>query len=338
MSTIKKIFKSYIVEARFTPLIASILVIVFRFLLFSYKGIPNYRFAETGFVWSYLAPYFENEWVSFISSTLCVFLIAGFISQINLHFGVIRARTALPFVFPLILFSVHPIFLMMNSYYIGAIFVLWAFFPLLETHQRTNSRNFVFQGTVLLALASVFEIYTLFFIPLWWIGYSRMGGFNFKMLLASLWGLILVYWIVFAFFVFGDNLQEFIAPFLYFARFDFHTIPAFTLPQWGFIGTSLIFLIAFLIMDFKYIRHDKVITQKTISFIFVVIGLSLVFLALYGEQSVMWIYIILAFESLILSHLYSITTSNREIFSFFVLLLILIYYYLVNCFTEFSPF
>lgn len=57
---------------------------------------------------------------------------------------------------------------------------LWAFFPLLETHQRTNSRNFVFQGTVLLALASVFEIYTLFFIPIWWIGYSRMGGFNFK--------------------------------------------------------------------------------------------------------------------------------------------------------------
>jgi len=133
-------------------------------------------------------------------------------------------------------------------------------------------------------------------------------------------------------------LQGFIAPFLYFARFDFHTIPAFTLPQWGFIGTSLIFLIAFLIMDFKYIRHDKVITQKTISFIFVVIGLSLVFLALYGEQSVMWIYIILAFESLILSHLYSITTSNREIFSFFVLLLILIYYYLINCLTEFSPF
>ncbi len=338
MSTIKKIFKSYIVEARFTPLIASILVIFFRFLLFSYKGIPNSFAPETGFVWSYLVPYFENDWVSFISSTLCVFLIAGFISQLNLHFGLIRTRTALPFVFPLILFSIHPIFLMMSSYYISTIFVLWAFFPLLETHQRSNCQNFVFQGTILLALASVFEIYSLVFVLIWWIGYSRMGVFNFKMLLASLWGLVLVYWIVFAFFVFGDNLQGFITPFLYFAQFDFHTIPEFTLPQWGFIGTSLIFLLAFLIMDFKYIRHEKVITQKTISFIFAVIGLSLVFFAVYGEQSLLWIYVVLAFQSLILSHLYSITTSNREIYSFFVLLLILIYYFFVNCFTDSSPF
>ncbi len=338
MSTFEKNFKTYVVEARFMVLVASIATLFFRFLLFSQKGIPACHFKETGFIWPYLAPYFANEWISLIASTVSVFLIAGFISQINLHFGIIRMRTALPFVFPLILFSIHPVFLAMTPDYISTIFVLWAFFSLLETHQRTNSQNFVFQGSILLAVASIFQIYSLIFIPIWWIGYSRMGGFNFRMFLASLWGLILVYWIVFAFFVFGDNLQGFIDPFLYFAQFDFHTIPAFTLPQWGFIGTSLIFLLAFLIMDFKYIRHDKVITQKSISFVFTIIGISLALLVVYGAQSICWIYIVLAFESLILSHLYSITTSNREIYSFFILLLILIYYYLVNCFTEFSPF
>lgn len=72
---------------------------------------------------------------------------------------------------------------------------------------------FAFQSAVLIGIAGVFQIYALLLLPLWWWGERMVRGFKFKSFVASLIGVGLVYWLVFALFVFGGvskNLQLFL--------------------------------------------------------------------------------------------------------------------------------
>lgn len=338
MDFIAKKFKLHLIEARFTSLIVSVTVLLLRFFLFIQKGIPDHAITDTGFVWKYIGPYFANPYISFAASTASVFLIAAFISQLNLRYGLIRTRTSLPYIFPLIVFSVHPFFLVMTPDYVSTIFILWAFFPLLDSHQLSESHKFAFRSSILIAIAGIFQIYALLFIPLWWIGQYRMGGFNFRSLIASPWGVILVYWIVFALYVFGDNLQGFIEPFTSFAKFDFYQLPTFSLPQWGFVVSVLLLAIIYVTTDAKFVRRDKVIAQKAIVFVVTLMFFSIGFQIIYWQHTLFWLYIVLVLLSFIMAHFYTITAIKWEIYSFFILLFILLAFYLINYFTDSSPF
>ena len=45
----------------------------------------------------------------------------------NSRFNLVRARSYLPFVAPLFLFSLHPCFLVMSGDYVAILFILFAF-------------------------------------------------------------------------------------------------------------------------------------------------------------------------------------------------------------------
>ena len=333
-------FKSFFVESRFISLVVSITVIALRFLMFLKKGLPDFPVNSTGFIWPYIEPIFQgNPLVSFLSSTLSVFIISYLLSELNVRYGVIRMRTAMPFYLPLILFSVHPFFLRMTPDFAALIFVLWSLFPLLASYQYHHSHRFAYQFSALIAIAGIFQIHALLLLPLWLIGLSAMGGINFRSLIASIFGVILVFWIAFVFYVFGDNISGFIDPFKGFTEiYDFTQTPGFSVPQWGFIGTVLLFLFFIIIADSKQITRERSFTKKVLIFSISVILLSILLQVLYLTHTFIWIYIIMAFLSIIAAHFYTNTTFRLEILSYFVILMLLTFYYSLNLFTDLSPF
>lgn len=333
-------FKSFFVESRFISLVVSITVIALRFLMFLKKGLPDFPVKSTGFIWPYIEPVFlENPFLSFLSSTLCVFIISYLLSELNVRYGVIRMRTAMPFYVPLILFSVHPFFLKMTPDFPGLIFVLWSLFPLLASYQYHHSHRFAYQFSALIAIAGIFQIHALLFLPLWLIGLSAMGGINFRSFIASIFGVILVFWIAFVFYVFGDNLSGFIDPFKSLTEiYDFTQTPGFSVPQWGFIGTMLLFLFFIITADSKQITRERSFTKKVLIFSISVILLSILLQILYLTHTFIWIYILIAFLSIIAAHFYTKTTFRLEILSYFFVLMLLAFYYSLNIFTDLSPF
>ncbi len=340
MALIQRSYKTYIVEGRFTAIIISLAVLAMRVGFFMLKDLPKLTITESDFIWRYIYSYFDNPLVSFISSTICVFIIAIFVSQLNIKYGVIRTRTSLAFSMPLIIFSSHPIFYVMSPVFISIIFILWALFPIFDSHQLSHQQKFAFQSSVLLSAASMFSIYSLLLIPLWWYGQNKLSSrFGFRTFLASLWGIILMYWIVFALYVFGDNLAGFASPFLALVTFvDINVIPKLTVPQWGFLSTILIFFIVYLTLDKGKVLRDKVSTQKIISFITIVIIFSLFFQIVYLTQTLFWFYLAIAFISMILAHYYSVIDGKIESYSFFILIFLVLVIYFINLSTTSSPF
>ncbi|MDO5523268.1 MAG: hypothetical protein Q4G48_04395 [Bacteroidia bacterium] len=339
-SRLTRNFKSYFVESRFISLVVSIVIIVLRFLMFLQNGLPDFEINSVNFSWPYLEPFFQQSpLVSFLSSTLCIFIISYLISELNIRYGVIRMRTSMPFYIPLILFNIHPVFLRMSPNFLGLIFVLWSLFPLLASYQYHRSHRYAFQFSALLTIAATFQIYALLFLPLWLIGLSALGTINFRSFVASVFGIILVFWIVFALYVFGDNIAGFIDPFTRFAEiYNFTQVPQFSVPQWGFTGTILLFIFFYIVTDNKQITRERSFTKKVLIFCTSIIVASIFLQVLYLGQTLFWIYAVTPFLSVIMAHFYTNTTRRWEISSFFVILGLLIAYYCLHLFTDLSPF
>ena len=206
MHVVVKSFRTYIVEGRFVSLVVSLVVIVMRMALFFRDDVFLGAYRDTGHLWKYVAHWFAEPLVSLVSSTLSVFLIATLISAINNRFTLIRSRSTLPFVVPLFLLSLHPWFMVMSADYVALIFVLIAFFPLLRSYQTSNATLDSFRSAILIGVASLFQIYALLLLPLWWRGEWSMRGPQFRSFLSSLFGLSLVYVSLFSLYLMVDDM------------------------------------------------------------------------------------------------------------------------------------
>lgn len=338
---LNRTFKSFFVESRFISLIAVIAVAALRFFMFLKKGMPDLYIDTGGFIWPLIDPIFrESPLLSLASSTLSIFIIAYLLSELNIRYGIIRTRTALPFYIPLLLFSVHPYFLGMTPDFPALIFLLWSLFPLLASYQFHRPQIFAFQFTTLIVFAALFQIRALLLLPVWLIGFAAMGGMNFRSLTASFLGALMVFWIVFAVYVFGNNIEAFVEPFKCIGWiYDFSSgAPQFTVPQWGFIGTVLLLLLTLIFADNRQISWERSFTKKVL--IFSVFALTVLFLLqiLYLFQTFFWMYVAFAFISIIIAHFYTNTTSRLGILSFFLFCALLIFYFSLNLFSDLSPF
>ena len=336
-STIKN-FKSFIIESRFFSVTIIFLILGMRFLMYNRLGVEAYESKNIGFIWDYISPLFAGSLVSFVSSTICVFIIAIILSQINVWFGIVRGRSTLPISIPLIILSIHPFSLSISPDLFATIFILWALIPLFKSYQSNKAQIYAFQASVLLSIAGIFQIYSLIFIPFWWIGHTMMNSFSFKSFLSSLLGFILVYISVFSLYVFGDNIIGFLEPFNAFATFDFQIYWTLSVPQWGFITLIVLLIITHILFDIKHFYRDRVLTQKFISFSIVLIMISFIAQFVYIGQSILWIYIVLSLLSMIISHFYSTMNNKLGVYIFFIFLALLITFYFVKCFTDLAPF
>lgn len=339
---LKRNFTAYFIESRFISVVISIGIILMRFLMFTKRGLtePITPINDANFVWSIIEPILQaNPIVSFIASTISIFVVAFLISEINNRFGIIRTRSSMPFYIPLIIFSVHPQFLSFTPDFPALILVLWSMFPLLATYQSHHTHRYTFQFSALLALASVFQVYSIVLVPTWLIGLKALSEIRFRSILASIFGVSVVYWIVFAFYVFADNIPGFITPMIELGNiYDFTKAPSFTVPQWGFIGTFIFLVIYFIIFDNRQIIRDRSFTKKMLYLSMSIIVISLLLHVLYLTHTTFWIYTALAYLTIIISHFYTNINSNQVVYSFFTFIALMIFYMMVNTFTSLSPF
>ena len=319
------------VESRFTPVVFALISIAMRLVMFSFVGIQQQEY-PTSFAWRIIAPIFSNNWISLIGSTFSIFAIAYTISQLNLRFTLIRFRTALPFSLIVVFLSVHPLFLQMSPNYVSAFFILLALFPLLRSYQHHSPNIHAFKSGVLIALAATFQVYALVFLPLWWYGKTSMHSFKIKSFIALILGAFLVFWNVAGFYFIFDDLQSFLLPFTYFEKVN-KTLPLFSPTQWSGIGIMALLSGVFLILDLNIYIRERVLTQKTLSFVTSIIIFSFLLHFLYFRQSLSFVYLIAILISFVVAHYYSHTNKNWQVYSFVIVIacLFLVYVnYLLN--------
>ena len=297
-----------------------------RIGLFLSVGIKQHDY-QTSFVWKVIAPIFSNDWISLGTSTLSIFIIAFIFSDLNTRFSLTRFRTSLPFALVLFLLSIHPLFLSMSPNYISTIFILFALSPLIESYQHHAPRNFAFRTGVLIAIAATFQVFALAFLPIWWYGETSMHGFRVKSFIALLLGAFLVLWNVAGLYFLFDNLESFLAPFTQFEKLNL-VPPQYTVIQLSGLALLSLLTIVLIILDIKVFSRERVITQKTLSFIILIAIASIVLHYFYWQQTFFFIYQIIIMLSFIVAHYFSHVNKKGGVYLFAFVFISLIMFYI----------
>ena len=337
MRTVVSVFRRTIVEGRFIALITALWIIGMRALLFYVAAVPANDFTDHNFLWRLIAPLFADPMISFMASTLSVFLIAWIISSMNSKFALIRSRSALPFIVPLFLFSLHPRFLGMDGDFISVIFILLAFLPLLSSYQKPESYLYSFRAGILLAVASLFQIYTLALLPLWWRGERSMRGYQFRSFINSLFGVLLIYVSLFTLYFLTDDIAGFLQPFQVFAHISLPAVPLFTVTQWGTVVLVFLFFLSNMYFSIRTYNRDKVLTLSLMQFVVFLIVILMLLQVLYWSRTLFFFTLCIALISYLNAYFYTRTVSNANVILGCISSLLMLLYYCAQLFPHLLP-
>lgn len=334
MHPVVKSFRENFVEGRFVILLNTLLVIGMRILLYKNCGLPEIYNTDDNYLWKPVAHLFEDPLISLSASTISVIIISWILFSINNRYSLIRSRSNLPYTVPLFLLSLHPYLLVMTGNYIAIIIILIALTPLLESYQKPDSYLYSFRSSILIAVSSLFQIYALILIPLWWRGEKSMRGPQLNSFLASLFGVLLVYVTMFSFYFVSDNIADFLQPMHYFIAFSIPDIPDYSIFEWVAIFiVAVIFIINIILSAKEYVR-DKVLTLSLMRFIVYMVVVLLLLQILFWKETLFYIILAVALLSFLSSYLYSKTTSKTNIYLAYSMLFLLILFYLSQYFPQ----
>ena len=314
MHPVVKSFRENFVEGRFVILLNTLLVIGMRILLYKNCGLPEIYNTDDNYLWKPVAHLFEDPLISLSASTISVIIISWILFSINNRYSLIRSRSNLPYTVPLFLLSLHPYLLVMTGNYIAIIIILIALTPLLESYQKPDSYLYSFRSSILIAVSSLFQIYALILIPLWWRGEKSMRGPQLNSFLASLFGVLLVYVTMFSFYFVSDNIADFLQPMHYFIAFSIPDIPDYSIFEWVAIFiVAVIFIINITLSAKEYVR-DKVLTLSLMRFIVYMVVVLLLLQILFWKETLFYLILSVTLLSFLSSYLYSKTTSKTDIY------------------------
>lgn len=330
MHYVVKTFRASIVEGRFTSLIVSIVVIGMRLMLFASNGLPEVSTQSDNYLWNHISPFFSKPEISLIASTFSVFIIAWIILTLNNRFSLLRTRSNLPFIFPLFFLSLHPYFLIMTGEYIAIIFILLSFYPLLESYQKPDSYLYSFRSSVLIATASLFQVFAIILIPLLWRGERSMRGPQLRSLLSSLFGVILVYISVFSVYFISDDIIKFLQPLNLLINISSPEIPSYSIFEWIIASFIMIYFALNMIFSINTYGKDKVLTFNFMQFLVFLIILLLIIQLVYWGMTFFFLTLSITLISFLSAYFYTKINSRNHIYLAYFMILIMIFIYLSN--------
>lgn len=270
----------------------------------------------------FLAFRLQGDW-SNVNLWICTVIqigIALYLLLLNSVFSMVHRRTLLPAIFYLILTGWNPIFNYDLNGSLATLLTMFNYLLLFNACQKSDSQLNVFNISLILVLGSFLQPQLLLFFPVLWIGCYWFRSFNLRVFLASLTGIVAVYWIIFAWSIYRDDWQVFLAtlpnPEEIFYVNELH-LPNY---EWIGFGILLFVLISAGLNLFILNISEKV---KTISFLRYLYVSAFIFLFLAFVQSEYrsyWESIAYIPISLILAHYF--TFANRVYSTILMLLFI----------------
>ncbi len=323
-----RFFRATFVEGRFIPLLGTLGFLAMRFALFLNTDPYPMVISTSNHVWNPIAHLTREPEVSFIASTISVLLIAWLLSRLNSRFNLIRSRSNLPYVVPLFLFSIHPYFLVMTGDWVAIFFILLAFFPLLESYQKPDSYLYSFRGAVLIGLASLFQVFALALLPLWWRGERVMRGGQARSFISSLFGLFLVYISLFSTYLLLDNVAGFLQPLTHFMAFSLPDVPPFTLSEWGGVVLVGLYFVVNMMLAAKIYSRDKVLTLTFTRFVVFLIVMFLLLQIVYWKENCFFLLLSILLVTFLSSYLFTRTNSKSHIYLAYAWTILMLLFYI----------
>jgi len=291
-------------------------------------GLPVEPGAYATSLWSLLCTFFKkNEIATYAGGFLLLFLTSIAIHRGSYLVLIIKGKTALPFLFFLLFNSTNPDTYPIQASSIALLFLLATFYELFRSYQSPVNIGRIYNATLYIAIGSLFWVYLLWFIPLFWYGLYKFRLLDIRHFFASVLGVFTTYLYVLAWCVWKHDFTLLKVSLQSLISFDF-----IFLEETIQVNTIVTFSIVIFIVISTYVVLSKINSLRTRQFfsfllIFCIYSFLLIFIYERDNANILSIFYVPA--SILLSYLFANRSgfisylSYYSVITFFVILFIL---------------
>lgn len=331
-----KSFKDNIVESRLFAFACVLLAIAVRSLYYFTSTVHTVELHnEYGYFQNNLCRLLQvNELFSLAFGIVAMLIITFYVDRINTKYALIRCRSVLLYSFIPLLLSFHRELIYMNCLYIPLFGLLICIDIVFSAYQNKKSAPQAYKIGFILALCSLVSFYVLAYLVICLVGIAVMRSFSFKSLMASLLGVVTVYWMVFFVFLLRGDIDGFIEPFNHFIPpIDFDVLGDIDLFKIILGGLNLVFLIVVISMNKLNAFMDKIRIRENFMFLNILLFFSYLCYTLFVYNSFFYLLVLLVVSALIFTRFFSPDVQKYKVY-FFVFFIFLylsnVFYYFLN--------
>lgn len=286
-------------------------------------GYPIYGEVLSTPVWNYLTLIMPGKLIIYLIGFSLTLGGAFLLQRANLELGLIRERNYFPFLIYLLLISISIEFIPINAASLGVFFLIVALYELFTSYHYPERVAKAFNASFLIGAGSLFWIHIIWFLPLFWYGMYRFRSMSFKSVVASILGVLTVYWLLLGWCVWTKDFSLFALPFeslTKFSLFSFH----FTSPAHLIIPITLLILTVMAVINLVSSEYDdNIVSREFIWFLVRLLLYSVVLYLLYGSEHEEFLQMSCIPASILISRFATVTKSrySRWLFGGSMLLL-----------------
>lgn len=270
----------------------------------------------------YLSNLFPFRILRFVN----IIIVALILHNISSEFRLVRVRSFFSFFLFCLFSAIFIPLLPIDGITLSCLFFSLSITKLLSALGANSFNKQLFEASLLMSLASLFQIKLVFLIPVIWLIITAFRGISLRGFLSTVLGAAGIYWIVAIYIILSGKTE-------YFNVFV-NALFQITLPDFNKVSVVevvyLIFMSALMIsalMSFWPKSHlDKLLTRNHMNSIIILL-LSLIAIWLFSNNNIELLLIIFCLLSLITSHYFSLVDTRFSRLMFILLIVFSLSFY-----------
>ncbi|MDR2764067.1 MAG: hypothetical protein LBB90_03450 [Tannerella sp.] len=290
-----------------------------------YSVSANYPLHTTSStpLWNRMTGLLSDKWSVYLAGALLLCGMAVIVQYTNYYLILFREKTKLPFLLFLLLNSANFGFVPLRPISVAFFFLALCMVELFKAYQKEKTGmtpGSAYKATFWLGVGSLIWIHLLWLIPLFWYGMYQFRLLNFRTFMASLLGVITMYWIVAGWYVWKYDFTGLTDTFRPLTDFDFVPLREYlNLTQLAPLATAFLYtVIPGFILRFHNINAG-LRTRRFISFLLASTRYLLLFLFLFDAEAADFLCIFFIPVSLLMTYLFFNTSRNVSLYYYLLL-------------------
>ena len=276
------------------------------FLGGSFGNLPTQNSSFVNYIQTILPP---NTLFSNLVSVGFVLLNAFLLAQINNRFTIIRTRTFLPiFIFLLLMSSWNETHIVNGSHF-SLTLIIFSLYHFLNMYRDPKASEMAFMGSMFIGVASLIINPLIFLIPVFWIGFVFFQSFSIRTFLATILGILAPWVIYLSIFYFFNQQVEFSQ--LLNANFNLGIGNlTLVLPRMIYIAGIIIIMTICIYGMYSMTNSDAIRTRNNLNFLLLLFISVLILSFVFRNQLPSFLPILALLYAMIVSHPFSLKTTN----------------------------
>ena len=272
--------------------------------------------------WGDLHLWLTNKTVVYALGLMLMVLTAFIIQRINDIEMLISERTRVVFMFYILLTSTNPGIIPFNNGTIVLLCLVCMIYELFKTFQSPEAKGKLFNVGAYIGIAGLFMPQILWFVPLLWLGMYQLYSLNYRSFMASLTGLLTIYWFVLAWCIWKHDFTMF--QHVYISLTDVSLFSIFLSSRYHYIG--FIFIALLMIPVLFSIKMDavsnRVRVRQMLSFLSNMSIWTGILLCLYGRNASVLLSVLYLTLSVLLAYFFENMRKRFYFLLYYILLAI----------------